>query len=151
LQRKYNNKRPILKAKTKEWIIEHLRIYQEEYSKGDVGAITFLYKLEGFADEPDIYMLIRKKEIEIGYVGIRWDGQYPESVKVKKYLKKYNGINLLDDTLIDNILEFLTKTIASRKRQYRTCQFCNEKVAPEHLYDKQTCHVCSSEHFMILY
>jgi len=40
------------------------------------------------------------------------------------------------------ILELLMKTINTRKRQYRKYQFCCEKVAVEHRFDKDTCRLC---------
>lgn len=49
------------------------------------------------------------------------------------------------------ILELLMKTINTRKRQYRKYQFCGEKVAIEHRFDKDTCHSCASEHFGVVY
>lgn len=49
------------------------------------------------------------------------------------------------------ILNLLMKTINSRKRQYRKCQYCGEKVAIEHRFDQNTCHGCASEHFGVVY
>lgn len=49
------------------------------------------------------------------------------------------------------ILELLMKTINSRKRQYRKCQFCGKKVANEHRIDHNTCQSCASKHLGVFF
>jgi hypothetical protein len=45
----------------------------------------------------------------------------------------------------------LLKTISSRKRQYKTCQFCGEKNPPEHLFNARTCYGCAEVHFHVIF
>jgi hypothetical protein len=49
------------------------------------------------------------------------------------------------------IIDTLFKTIDSRKRQYKTCQFCNKKGLPEQWFNNTTCYGCASEHFGVVY
>ena len=70
----------------------------------------------------------------------------------KKHILIWKDIEVLNkEEQQEAILNLLMKTISSRKRQYRKCQFCNEKVAIEHRFDKDTCHGCASQHFGVLY
>jgi hypothetical protein len=113
---------------------------------------SFHFKIDGFADEPIVYISVLEDGLEFGYVGEEWRGHTPIPVNIKKYFLPLNFPALNKEAIVtEQVLDFLLKTVQSRKRQYRTCQFCNLKVAPEHRFDKNTCHGCSTEQYGIDY
>lgn len=112
------------------------------------------FKVEGFADEPEVYLKATKEGLEFGYEATQWDGYMPSQILsvYKKLLltwEKLQSLNKVEQQEL--ILDLLMKTINSRKRQYRKCQFCGDKVAIEHRFDQNTCHGCASEHFGVVY
>lgn len=91
--------------------------------------------------------------LEFGFESVQWiDGHTPMPYMFKKYTLNWEEIEVLNkEEQQEVILNLLMKTINSRKRQYRKCQFCKEKVAIEHRFDKNTCHGCASQHFGVVY
>ncbi len=113
---------------------------------------SFYFEIDGFADEPIIYVFVLEDGLEFGYVGDEWRGHTPIPINIKKHFLPLNFPVSNNETIVtEQILEFLLKTVQSRKRQYRTCQFCNLKVAAEHRFDKNTCHGCATEHYGVIY
>lgn len=79
-------------------------------------------------------------------------GHTPSPFMFKKHILIWEDIEVLNkDEQQEAILNLLMKTINSRKRHYRKCQFCNEKVAVEHRFNMDTCHGCASQHFGVVY
>lgn len=140
-----------LKTKALEWIYslydQHLINDQERM------IIDCPFKLEGFADEPEVYIRQTDEGLEFGYEATKWlDGLTPFPGKYKKHSLSWESLQSLNiEEQQEMILELLMKTINSRKRQYRKCQFCGEKVPVEHRFDNATCHDCASEHFRVVY
>ncbi|MCH6265080.1 hypothetical protein [Neobacillus citreus] len=142
-----------LKAKAIDWIIsicEQCSINDKEKLLMDC---FFNFKLEGFADEPEVYIKSTLLGLEIGYEATLWlDGHTPVAGLMKKHLLTWETLQSLNnEKQQEMILELLMKTIHSRKRQYRKCQFCEEKLPVEHRFDKDTCFGCASERWGIVY
>ncbi|VEF47510.1 Uncharacterised protein [Bacillus freudenreichii] len=143
-----------LKATALEWIFS---LY-EKYSLGEKEKVLmdcpFYFKLEGFADEPDVFLRTTIDGLEFGYEAAQWDGYMPSPVP-GVYIKHSLSWEILEsigkEKQQEMILDLLMKTIHSRKRQYRQCQFCNIKVVAEHRFDKNTCYGCASKHFGVVY
>jgi len=89
---------------------------------------SFNFKLEGFADEPNVYLRTTIEGLELGFETIFWHGQVPSPSSVKKHLVTWDTFHSLGrEQQLELILELLMKTINSRKRQYRKCQSCASK------------------------
>ena len=92
--------------------------------------------------------------LEFGFEATQWDGPLPATIPgvYKKHLLPWEDLKSINhEEQVQIILDLLLKTINSRKRQYRKCQFCGEKVPIEHRFDKDTCHGCASEQFNVVY
>lgn len=142
-----------LKTKALEWVsllYDQHSINDKEKASKDC---LLYFKLEGFADEPDIYIKPTHEGLEFGFEGTKWlDGHTPFPFMYKKHTLIWEAIEDLSiEEQQEAILNLLMKTINSRKRQYRKCQFCGEKVAIEHRFDQNTCHGCASEHLGVVY
>lgn len=143
-----------LKTKAAEWVS---LIYKEnslfELDKSILN-YSFYFKLEGFADEPEVYLQKTKEGIECGYEATGWDGYMPSVIPVvyKKHTLSWENLQpLTKDEQQQLIVDLLMKTITSRKRQYRKCQYCNDKVAVEHRFNSNTCHGCASDYLGVDY
>lgn len=111
------------------------------------------FKLEGFADEPLVYIRPTHEGLEFGFEATKWlDGHTPFPYMYRKNTLIWQDVdNLSKEKQQEEILNLLMKTINLRKRQYRKCQFCGEKVAIEHRFDQYTCHGCASKHLGVVY
>ena len=136
-----------LKTRVHEWIVS-LNIKEKV-----TDTIPHYFKLQGFADEPEIYLGATDEGLEFGFEATQWlDSHTPSPCLYKKHTLTCEDFELLsNEEQQQKILDLLMKTINSRKRQYRKCQFCGEKVPVEHRYDNDTCHGCASRHFSIVY
>ncbi|MEH7440643.1 hypothetical protein V7182_24640 [Neobacillus drentensis] len=111
-----------------------------------------MFPLTDFADEPNIFLQISLDSIAFGYESIEWHGHEPAPIFVTKKVVTWDSLATLTQQEKESIiLETLLKTIQSRKRQYKTCQFCGEKTPPEHRFNSHTCHGCATEHFGVIY
>ncbi|RFU71463.1 hypothetical protein D0469_01080 [Peribacillus saganii] len=113
----------------------------------------FSFPIIGFADEPEVFIQSTSEGIKVGYQIIRWMGpHYPTPALEVKHVLAWDSLERLAlEDKESKLLEILLKTIDTRKRQYKTCQFCGCKIAPEHRFDKDTCHTCASEQFGVVY
>lgn len=138
-----------LQEKVKAWIKE-INLLDEKQNNSNSSYYNF--KIEGFANEPVVYIHNTSVGFEFGYNGVQWNGHTPVETKVKRLVLSWNNLKLLSSVeREDKILELMIKTIKIRKRQYQKCQYCQEKVAIEHRYDMNTCHSCATEHLNIIY
>lgn len=143
-----------LKVIAREWINSLYGKYSLNEKETLLMDYPFYFKLEGFADELEVYLRTTVDGLEFGYEATQWDGYMPSPVPgiyIKHSLTWETLHTLNKEQQQEIILELLMKTINTRKRQYRKCQFCGEKVAVEHRFDKDTCHSCASEHFGVVY
>ncbi|WP_442598138.1 hypothetical protein [Neobacillus sp. D3-1R] len=136
-----------LKTKALEWIVS-LKVHEKTTEN-----IPYYFKLEAFADEPEVYIRTTDEGLEFGFEATQWvDGHTPAIGKYKKYTVRWEDLESLSkEEKQQMILDLLMKTINSRKRQYRKCQFCGENVPVEHRFDRDTCHGCASSNFGVLY
>lgn len=141
-----------LKTRAFEWISSLYELYSfGEIEKAAIDR-SFNFKLEGFADEPLINSRTTIVGLKLGFEAIFWFGHVPSPGLVKKHSVTWDTLQSLDkEQQQEMILELLLKTINSRKRQYRKCQFCGEKIANGHRIDKDTCHSCASEHLGVVF
>ncbi|WP_042458856.1 hypothetical protein [Neobacillus dielmonensis] len=114
--------------------------------------VPVYFQVTGFADGPKIYIHPTDLGLEFGYEAVQWHGHIPYPGMIKKNLVGWETMESMSREMQQQILlELLMKTINSRKRQYRKCQFCGEKVAIEHRFDQDTCHGCATEQYGVVY
>lgn len=140
-----------LKMKVFTWIKS---LYDQDPINSFTDHHTAYFKLEGFADEPEVYIRFTDSGLDFGYEAVQWDGPIPApapGINTKHSLswKAIQTLNKEEQQAI--MLELMLKTINTRKRHYRKCRFCGDKVAREHRFDRDTCHGCASEQYGILY
>jgi hypothetical protein len=112
----------------------------------------YLFPITDFADEPNIFLQTSLNGIAFGYQSIEWQGHVPAPIFVTMKVITWDLLTTLPQQEKEStILDALLKTIQSRKRQYKTCQFCGEKTPPEHRINSNTCHGCATEHFGVIY
>jgi NADH pyrophosphatase NudC (nudix superfamily) len=142
------------KDKVLKWINEQFSFFQ--FDSDPVYKTTLYFKLDNPEYDPEIEVYVRKttEEMEFGFEATQWDGYMPAPYPsiYPKYSTSLDSLRSLEEEeMKEKILELLMKTINSRKRQYRKCQFCGKKVAKQHRFNKSTCHRCASKHFGIVY
>ncbi|MFF5996555.1 hypothetical protein AAGS61_17730 [Lysinibacillus sp. KU-BSD001] len=143
-----------LKTKALDWLNSQCELYSITDPMNVSMDKSFYFKLEGFADEPEVYIRATEIGLEFGYETIQWEGYMISTTPsiFKKHTLIWEELNFSNKMeQLDIIVNFLIKTINSRKRQYRKCQFCNEKVTFEHRFDKDTCQTCASDHLGVVY
>ncbi|WP_077622446.1 hypothetical protein [Sediminibacillus massiliensis] len=141
-----------IQARANEWISSLFSFNDKE--NFFTGGYFNYFKIEGFANEPEVYLRSTDEGLEFGFEATKWDGYMPSPVPgiYKKHSLTWETLKSISTEEQQKlILEKLMKTINTRKRQYKKCQFCHEKVALEHRFDKDTCHTCASDHFGVLY
>ncbi|MGG3916008.1 hypothetical protein [Rossellomorea vietnamensis] len=68
---------------------------------------TIRFRVEGFADKPEVYISWVEQGLEFGYMGIRWDSHTPVPEKIPKHylpLTNYLFITLCFCSLWGEIL-----------------------------------------------
>lgn len=143
-----------MKTKALEWIISQCNQYSLNDQERAVNNYSFYFKLEDFADEPEVFIRTSIEGLEFGYEATQWDGPISASLpgiyrKQSLSWESLQSMSVKEQQAI--IHDLLMNTINSRKRQYRKCQFCGEKVAVEHRFDNDTCHGCASVKFGVVY
>lgn len=143
-----------LKTTAMEWITEQCQLNSINNPESALLDVTFYFQIKGFADEPNVFIKATDNGLIFGFETVQWDGPIPAStpaIHIKHTLSWSDLVSLDLKGQQMLMLDVLMKTINSRKRQYRTCKFCSEKVAIEHRYDQNTCHGCASEQYGVLY
>jgi hypothetical protein len=139
------------KMKVSTWIES---LYDQYFINSFTDHQTAYFKIDGFADEPEVYIRFTEAGLDFGYETVQWDGPIPAPKPgiYTKHSLSWKAIQTLNKEEQQAImLDLLLKTINTRKRHYRTCQFCGDKVAKEHRFDRDTCHGCASQQFGVLY
>lgn len=112
----------------------------------------YSFPIVGFADEPEVFVQSTLEGIAIGYHSIEWHGHHPEPITITKHLVNWETLEQVSHEEQENmVLDALLKTINSRKRHYKTCQFCGERTSREHRFNGRTCHGCATKHFHVIY
>ncbi|MFB3164510.1 hypothetical protein ABLO26_24420 [Neobacillus sp. 179-J 1A1 HS] len=140
-----------LKKEADKWVKERIAIdglLQSDFFEHPI----YSFPLVGFADEPEVFVQSTFEGIAIGYHSIAWHGHIPEPVSITKHLVYWETLELLSDVEQEKVvLDTLMKTINSRKRQYKTCQFCGKSTPPGHRFNDRTCHGCATKYFHVIY
>lgn len=63
-----------LKTKALEWINSLYEKYLLDQKEKVLMDYPFYFKLEGFADEPEVYLRTKNDGLEFGYEATQWDG-----------------------------------------------------------------------------
>ncbi|MEK4229735.1 hypothetical protein [Solibacillus sp. FSL H8-0538] len=143
-----------LKAKVNDWIVSIYEDYLTNNHENIMIRNPIYFKLDGFADEPEVYILATDEGLEFGYEATFWDGYMPAPLPgiFKKHSSSWQELQSLSTAEQQEIiLKRVMKTINSRKRQYRKCLFCGEHVAAEHRFNNDTCHGCASAYLGVVY
>jgi hypothetical protein len=113
---------------------------------------VYSFQFKGFADEPEVFVQPTDDGVNFGYYSISWESHTPVPRFAVKHTLSWEALEHLTETEKEALaFDKLLKTINSRKRQYKMCQFCGEKVPPEHSFNAKTCHGCATEHFHAIY
>jgi hypothetical protein len=143
-------KSPNLKSLATEWLKE--RIDQDQILQQGNLDQSYSFTLIGFAHEPEILVAVNNDGVSFGYDSIRWDGHFPFPIIVTKHTLSWEMLSSLTEEEKETLaIDTFIKTINTRKRQYKTCQFCGEKVPAEHRINSRTCHSCATEHFHVVF
>ncbi|MCP3741990.1 hypothetical protein [Rossellomorea sp. BNER] len=135
-----------MRRQVQEWITDLLEGFYPKDEERD-----FNLKLEWKHGQLESYIRITKDKVAFGYGAIQWHGPHsPVSTKIEKYSLDWKELELENDKS-EVLLDYMMKTINCRKRQYRSCQFCQKKFPPEHRFDSKTCHVCASNEYFVVY
>jgi hypothetical protein len=143
-----------IKENALQWLASLCERYALNHQQKSLKIVPFYYKLEGFGRSHEIYIMATEIGLEFGYEATQWDGYRPSPIPgtYKKHSATWESLQSLNsEEKLEKLLDLLMKTITSRKRQYRKCQFCRVNVPVEHRFDKDTCHGCASEHFGVVY
>lgn len=142
-----------VKTRALEWFSEQNELYLFDGEDRDRSNDFICYfKIDGFADEPEIYLQSTFVGLEVGFRGIEWNGHEPIQINIKKHILPWELLKTLSkEEILSEVLSLLMKTINSKKRHYSKCNYCGEKVAIEHRFDKHTCHSCASTNLGVLY
>ena len=105
----------------------------------------YYFKLEGFCDEPELFIVATDDGLQFGYDAFIWDGpNVPIPMKNVTHTLSWETVSHLHFEERKNIIiDKMMKAVAMKKRQYRTCQYCQEKLYREVFYDKHTCIKCA--------
>jgi hypothetical protein len=145
-----HRKTPNLKSLATKWLKEI--IDQDQILKQVNQDQYYSFTLNGFADEPDIFVTVNNDGVSFGYDSIRWDGHFQFPIIVTKHTLLWEMLASLTEKEKETLaIDTFIKTINARKRQYKTCQFCGEKVPSEHRFNSRTCYGCATEHFHVVY
>lgn len=142
-----------LKTKAHDWIISIFEQNSLNDNEKVLMDCPIYFRIDGFADEPKVYILPSNIGLEFGYEATQWNDYMPSPIPgmFKKHLLTWENLqSLKKDEQQEIILNLLLKTINTRKRQYQKCQFCGEKGAIENRFDLNTCYGCASVEFGII-
>jgi hypothetical protein len=142
-----------IKAQATEWLIEQIKTYRIDSKSNSIKNMNLNFTITGFCDEPTVFICATDDGLVFGYHSIRWDHPgIPTPTWIIKYKLSWETLHPLhSEEKKEKILDMFLKTIHSRKRQYRKCQFCGDKFPPEHRFDWQTCHGCATKYLGIVY
>lgn len=112
--------------------------------------IRYVYfKIEGFCDEPEVFIVATDDGLEFGYDAFIVDEPtVPLPIKKVTHTLSWEVVSAFHfDNRKKVIVDEMMKTVAVKKRQYRTCQYCQQKLHRNEFYDKHTCIQCAENIF----
>lgn len=107
----------------------------------------FYFKIEGFCDAPEVFIVAADGGIQLGSASFIWDGpSVPIPLKNVTHSLSWALLNELDsEERKDLLVEEIQRAVTSKKREYWTCQYCEKKMHRGEFYDKKTCLKCAED------
>ncbi|RXZ00505.1 hypothetical protein [Fictibacillus sp. S7] len=134
------------KAQAVRWLSRLMQREQIDTLEKPAEGNVFLFTIEGFCEQNPTFFICRKEEgLRIGYHSVSENPSGSPPVPVERHLIEWHVLELSTATeRQERILNTLVATIRARKKQYRTCQYCNVKYPPERGSGKKTCYNCAA-------
>lgn len=134
-----------LKVKVSEFVVD---LIHQIYIDNEVLSPKFrhyYFTLDGFVDAPEVFMVATEQGVSFGSGSFIWETRtIPVPIKHVTHKLEWALLNELDsEERKDLIVEEMLKAIASKKREYWTCQLCDKKIHRTEFYDKKTCIPCA--------
>ncbi|MDN4527417.1 hypothetical protein [Fictibacillus fluitans] len=131
------------KAQAARWLSRLIQREQIDTLDQPAEGNVFLFTIEGFCERNPTFFICRKTEgLGIGYHSSAKD---PVAVPVERHLIEWHVLeSATAQERQERILNTLVATIRARKKQYRTCQYCSGKYAPEQGSGQKTCYSCGA-------
>lgn len=138
----------LTKQQVKQFILNEL-----ELCKFSLNELSMDFSVRGLDFEPSMFICPTEIGVAFGYYGVTWDDPcIPIITKFTHHMLCWEHLNSLDDNLKQKeIIESVFRVIDFRKGQYQKCEFCGEKIPPEHRFEEYVCHGCASREFGVVY
>ncbi|MED4206174.1 hypothetical protein [Neobacillus mesonae] len=140
-----------IKEKVTDWVLDRIHDTRLDSEKLSLKNHFFYFKIEGFCDEPEIFLVATTFGLEWGYNTFIWDGP-SIPLPTKKLTRKLPWGTLKSmnrEQKKEKIINEMVKAVTSKKREYRRCQYCNKKMHLNGFYDNKTCSACAEKHLGI--
>lgn len=103
-------------------------------------------QIEWGGDE-GIVVVVTPEIIELRLPTVEWTMDPYGPVQSSRHLRRLR-VDSLDETRLG---EWIEKAKEARRREFRECRFCSKRFPTEHLFDRNTCQGCASEHLGVVY
>ncbi|WP_042354105.1 hypothetical protein [Bacillus rubiinfantis] len=140
-----------MKKRIQQWVRERIEDCQIDSEAMSEKRQFHYFKLKGFCDEPEIFLVATGQGVEWGYNSFIWDGP-GIPLPTKKIIQQlaWEDISLLTaEEKRAKIIAEMTKAVAAKKKEYRKCQYCHKKMHETLFYDQKTCSSCAQRHLKI--
>lgn len=140
-----------MKVKITQWVTKKMQDDHIDSEEMSLKNVFHYFKLDGFCDEPEIFLVATSYGIEWGYNTFIWESP-SIPLPTKKFTRKLPWKDLqsmTEDEKKEKIIDETAKAVASKKREYRKCRYCNRKMHANEFYDKNTCLACAEKHLGI--
>ncbi|WP_226536408.1 hypothetical protein [Fictibacillus halophilus] len=140
-----------IKSKVIEWVTKQIKDSYIDSEKESIKDLYHRFKIKGFCDDPEIFLVVTRLGLEWGYDTYVWDGP-ATPVPTKRIIRNlsWDTLNSLNvEERKDKIIYEMVKAVDSKKREYLRCKFCNNKMHSTEFYDNTTCIICAENHLGI--
>ncbi|SFE50162.1 hypothetical protein SAMN05428981_10668 [Bacillus sp. OV194] len=134
------------KAQAARWLSRLIHKEKIDMKDEKIRDETFLFTVEGFCEQKPVFFICRDEDgLQFGYHSFKEiDPSRPAPSKVKRHLIEWEMLESGSrEERQEKILNTLVSIIRSRKKQYRTCQYCSIKFPPEQRFNQKTCQNCA--------
>ncbi|RDI36454.1 hypothetical protein [Falsibacillus pallidus] len=136
-----------MKSRAATWIRQRVEDSYIQSEQDSLKKHYLRFKLVGFCDEPEIHLVAKDDGLEWGYTVFFLDGSVPVPKKVQLHALSWTELNAIpEEEKVDKIHEEMMKAINLKKKEYRKCQYCENKMHQDEFYDKKTCKKCAKKH-----
>ncbi|RLQ92392.1 hypothetical protein [Falsibacillus albus] len=137
-----------MKRRASLWVYDQISGSYIDSEKDSLKRHYLHFKLEGFCDEPEIYLVANEEGLEWGYTVFKWDNMgVPLPMKKALHFLAWKDLNVLSaEEKIDKIIEEMMKAVNAKKREYRKCKKCENKLHDSQFYNKTHCRKCAKKH-----